>query len=82
MEAKRIEIAALLHAPHTVKESDISMLFNVSCLTVHGVARRLSEGENPKDRPRVGRPRDILTKAYSTIILFIHNRIDCENLFI
>ena len=55
MESKRIEIAALLRASH--KKLDIAELLNVSRMTVHGVARRLSKGETLKDRPREGRPR-------------------------
>ena len=55
MEAKRIEISALLRASH--KKSDIAKLYNVSRISVQKVATRLRDGETIKDRPRTGRPR-------------------------
>ena len=61
MEAKRIEIAALLRASH--KKAEISNQMNVSRMTVHRVVKRLEETQSFKDRPRVGRPRVVNTKA-------------------
>ena len=59
MEAKRIEISALLRASH--KKSDIAKLLNVSRMSVHRVASRLRDGETLKDRPRTGRQRVVKT---------------------
>ena len=59
MEAKIIEISALLRASH--KKSDIAKLLDVSRMSVHGVASRLIDGETLKDRPRTGRPRVVKT---------------------
>ena len=42
MEAKKIEILALLRASH--KKSDIAKLINVSRMSVHSVASRLRDG--------------------------------------
>ena len=49
MEAKRIEIAALLRASH--KKAEIAKRLKVSRMTVHRVAKRLEESESLKDRP-------------------------------
>ena len=54
MEAKRIEISALLRASH--KKSDIAKLLNVN-----RVASRLRDGETLKDRPCTGIPRVVKT---------------------
>ena len=48
MEAKRIEISALLRASH--KKSDIAKLLNVSRMSLHRVASRLRDGETLDDR--------------------------------
>ena len=69
MEAKRIEIAALLRASH--KKAEIAKQLNVSRMTVHRVAKRLEESESLKDRPRVGRPRVVKTAA-------IKKAFECE----
>jgi len=60
MEAKRIEIAALLRAGH--KKADIVKLQNVSLSTVKRVANRLKNKESLRDRPRSGRPQIIQRK--------------------
>ena len=57
MEAKRIEISALLRASH--KKSDIDKLLNVSRMLVHRVASRLRDGEPLKGRPRTCTPRAV-----------------------
>lgn len=57
MEAKRIEISALLRAGH--KQTDIAKQLNVSRMTVYRVAQRLNNSETLKDRPRSGRPQKI-----------------------
>ena len=54
MEAKGIEIAALLRASH--KKAEITKQPSVSRMTVHRVAKRLEDNESLKDRTRVGRP--------------------------
>lgn len=69
MEAKRIEIAALLRASH--KKAEIAKQLNVSRMTVHRVSKRLEESESLKDRPRVGRPRVVKTVA-------IKKAFECE----
>ena len=61
MEAKRIEISALLRASH--KKSDIAKLLNVSRMSVHRVASRLRYSKTLKDRPRTGRPRVVKTET-------------------
>ena len=58
MEAKRIEISALLRASH--KKSDIAKLLNVSRMSVHKAANRLRDGETLKDHPRTGKPRVVI----------------------
>ena len=60
MEAKRIEISALLSAEH--KKANIVKLQNVSLSTVKRVANRLKNNESLKDRPRSGRPQVIQRK--------------------
>src|SRR5277367_710980 len=57
MEAKRVEIPALLRAGHP--KSEIAKLLNVSRMTVHRVAVRLKNGGDLKDQHRSGRPRDL-----------------------
>ena len=61
MEAKRIEIAALLRASH--KTAEIVRVLNVGLMTVHRVAKRLEKSESLKDCHRVGRPRVVKTAA-------------------
>ena len=56
MEAKRIEISALLRAGH--KQTDIARQLSVSRMTVYRVAQRLNNSETLKDRPRSGRPQN------------------------
>ncbi|KAF2351391.1 hypothetical protein FHG87_017852 [Trinorchestia longiramus] len=51
MEAKRIEILALLRAPH--KKSDMAKRLNVNRMAVHRVASRLRDGETLNDCPRL-----------------------------
>ena len=58
MEAKRIEISAILRASH--KKSEIAKL--LIRMSVHRVASRLRDGETLKDRPRTGRPRVVKTR--------------------
>ena len=53
MEAKRIEISALIRAFH--KKSGIAKLLNVS---------RLRDGETLKDRPRTDKPRVVKTRDH------------------
>ena len=60
MEAKRIEISALIRAGH--KKADIVKLQNVSLFTVKRVANRLKNNETLKDRPLSGRPQIIQRK--------------------
>ena len=55
MEAKRMEIAALLRAHHT--KSYIAEHLKVSRVTVHSVVKRLNSGELLKDQPYSGRPQ-------------------------
>ena len=57
MEAKRIEISALLRAGH--KRTDIAKKLSVSRMTVYRVAKRVNNSEILKDRPRSGRPQNI-----------------------
>ena len=57
MEAKRIEISALLRAGH--KKSEIAKRPKVSRMTVHRVADRLRNSETLKDRPRSSRSQII-----------------------
>ena len=88
MEAKRIEIVALLRASH--KKSDIAKLHNLSHMTVNrGDIFSPFEATTPSIITETGCLvmnttdfKDILTKAYNMIILFIHNRIDGETFFI
>ena len=53
MEAKRVEISALIRACHG--KSDIAEILN-SRMTVSRVAKRLENFESLQDRPRSGRP--------------------------
>ena len=55
MEAKRMEVAALLRALHT--KSYIAEHLAVSQMTVHRVVKRLKGGEDLKDRPCSGKPQ-------------------------
>ena len=57
MEAKRIEVSALLRAGHG--KSDIAEILNISKMTVHRVAKRLENFESLQDPPRLGRPQVI-----------------------
>ena len=61
MEAKIIEISALLRASH--KKSDIAKLLYVSRMSMHRAARRLRDGETLKDRLRTGRLRVVKTET-------------------
>ena len=66
MEAKRIEISALLRAGH--KPTDVAKQLNVSRMTVYRVAQRIKNSEPLHDRPRSGRPqtisRETIKKAF------------------
>ena len=66
MEAKRIEISALLRAGH--KQTDIAKQLNVNRMIVYRVSQRLNNSETLKDRPRSGRPqkirRETIKKAF------------------
>ena len=61
MEAKRIEISALLRASH--KKSDIAKLLNVRRMSVQRVVSRLRDGKTLKGCPRTGRPRVVKTET-------------------
>ena len=60
MEAKMVEILALLCAGH--KKADIVKLQNVSLSTVKRVANHLKNNESLKDQTRTGRPQIIQRK--------------------
>ena len=66
MEAKKIEVSALLRAGH--KKSEIAKRLKVSRMTVHQVADRLRNSETLEDRPCSGRPqvikRETVRKAF------------------
>ena len=57
MEAKRIQVSALLHMGHG--KSDIAKILNMSRMTVHRVAKRLENFELLQDCPQSGRPQVI-----------------------
>ena len=61
MEAKRIEISALLRASHN--KSYVAKLLNVSRMSVHRAASRLRDGETLEGRPRTGTPRVVKTET-------------------
>ena len=60
MEAKRIEISALLRSEH--KKEDIVKFQKVNLSTVKRIANCLKKNESLKDRPRSGRPQIIQQK--------------------
>ena len=57
MEAKRVEVPALLRAGYP--KSEIAKILNVSRMTVQRFAVRLKNGGDLKDQHRSGRPRDL-----------------------
>ncbi|XP_059094612.1 uncharacterized protein LOC131889507 [Tigriopus californicus] len=61
MEAKRIEVAALIRAGHSTKA--IIALANVSKATVCLTRNRLAAGDDLKDKPMSGRPTKVTPEA-------------------
>ncbi|XP_059097951.1 uncharacterized protein LOC131892185 [Tigriopus californicus] len=61
MEAKRIEVAALIRAGHSTKA--IIALANVSKATVCRTRNRLAVGDDLKDKPKSGRPTKLTPEA-------------------